>query len=633
MSWRVESVRDFGEWRETRGTLTVVVNDFTRVAGLTEPRECTMDVVLVAPKNCENSTVVFDVVNRGIPLMWNICEQIPPTPGKGFEQGNKFFERENLVYVACGWQSDLISRPGCLRLETEPFASKSKILCEMDTSTQHMQLHPDKPVDRRNLRLSSAGHIPLLATEGCEAELYKLEHPRDQGEKIERSQWNFGKYEAPESDLIVKDQSCICMKNGFEKGTLYQLVYETSSTSITGLGLSCISACATWLKSGDNCPIKTANIIAVGGSQTGRLLRTFIRDGFNLDPETNSDIFDGFFICVAGASQGQFNQVNGQASMSMPHLATCRFPFASSYSEDPVTQDSGSLHAKLESSGSTAKMIYYNTSIEYHRGDASLFHVDVTGEQDLPIAKNTRYYVLGGAPHNPFPSWPPSRADSPVPIGNIQQTLINSVEMKPFFRAMIHNLNLWITKNMEPPDSCYPTLQKGSLVTAAEVYQFFAQIPGISVPKEEFFPKVWRRDYGYDQTTGICTKLPPVDGNDYAGSFLVPQIDYTGNELDTVQMPIVAVPLASFTGWALRHPDFGGQERLMMVSGSTIPLSTDSNSSDPRPTIETLYSGKENYLASVEKHANKLVNQNFLLEEDLPLCISVAELFWDWMNA
>ena len=58
-------------------------------------------------------------------------------------------------------------------------------------------------------------------------------------------------------------------------------------------------------------------------------------------------------------------------------------------------------------------------------------------------------------------------------------------------------------------------------------------------------------DFGPHFDKGILTVLPPhLVGTPYPA--LVPKTDADGNDVAGISMPDVAVPLATYTGWALR---------------------------------------------------------------------------------
>ena len=81
------------------------------------------------------------------------------------------------------------------------------------------------------------------------------------------------------------------------------------------------------------------------------------------------------------------------------------------------------------------------------------------------------------------------------------------------------------------------------------------------------------------------------------------------------------MPLATYTGWNVRHPDSGGPGQTLSLLGSTLPfLATPAErqaAGDPRLSIAERYASKEDYLHRVQQAAAALVAQGYLLAEDL----------------
>ena len=102
---------------------------------------------------------------------------------------------------------------------------------------------------------------------------------------------------------------------------------------------------------------------------------------------------------------------------------------------------------------------------------------------------------------------------------------------------------------------------------------------------------------------------------------MVPQVDADGNDIAGVRMPDLAVPLATYTGWNLFNPASGPTAVLSSMQGSYIPLARTradrERARDPRPSIEERYHDKDQYLGRVSKAALELIEQRFLLGEDL----------------
>jgi hypothetical protein len=114
---------------------------------------------------------------------------------------------------------------------------------------------------------------------------------------------------------------------------------------------------------------------------------------------------------------------------------------------------------------------------------------------------------------------------------------------------------------------------------------------------------------------------------------LVPQSDADGNDLGGVRLPELQVPLATYTGWNLRDPSIGAPEQRVSFLGSWIPLAKTAEerkkSGDPRPSIAERYLSQEEYMGRFEQAAKKLIEQRFLLQEDLPTILERGKLEWN----
>lgn len=97
-------------------------------------------------------------------------------------------------------------------------------------------------------------------------------------------------------------------------------------------------------------------------------------------------------------------------------------------------------------------------------------------------------------------------------------------------------------------------------------------------------------------------------------------------------MPEVAVPLATYTGWNLFNTESGPSTLLSSMQGSYIPLPRTrierERAKDPRPSIEERYQSREQYLARVSAAARELVQQGYLLEEDIAALVERATGHW-----
>src|SRR5215471_15585504 len=155
------------------------------------------------------------------------------------------------------------------------------------------------------------------------------------------------------------------------------------------------------------CDLKRA--IGFGVSQSGRFLRSYLYDGFNLD-ERGRKVFDGVMAHVAGAGRGSFNIRFAQPSRDgHPFLNTLYpsdiFPFTD------LPQHEGDLIEGLLSHtmrpDEWPKIFYTNSSYEYYGRDASLIHTTFDGKRDAPLPATTRIYYFAGGQHGPAAFPPP----------------------------------------------------------------------------------------------------------------------------------------------------------------------------------------------------------------------------------
>jgi hypothetical protein len=134
-------------------------------------------------------------------------------------------------------------------------------------------------------------------------------------------------------------------------------------------------------------------------------------------------------------------------------------------------------------------------------------------------------------------------------------------------------------------------------------------------------------DYGpgfYD--TGIATVNPPVivppyEDNPANGPIypsFVPRTDGDGNDVAGVRLPDVTVPLATFTGWALRSGPQANDG--CEASGQMIPFprtrAEREASGDPRASVEERYPTFRRYQRQVVHAIRKMLEDRLMLCED-----------------
>jgi hypothetical protein len=146
----------------------------------------------------------------------------------------------------------------------------------------------------------------------------------------------------------------------------------------------------------------------------------------------------------------------------------------------------------------------------------------------------------------------------------------------------------------------------------------FPALPGVRYPTVIQQPQA--RDYGPEfQSKGIITLNPPRKLGDYG--VRVPRCDEDGNELGTLRLPLVSVPLATYTGWNLRRRDVGAEAMLASLTGSYLPFpktkAERTATGDPRRAIEERYSSFDEYRKRFHEACLDLQKQRYLLAEDV----------------
>ncbi len=561
------------------------------------------DVSLLLPvdRTKASGRLLVDVVNRGNTVsVPNFNHATRPTlvpgadPNPPIDPGDGWLMRHGWTVLSCGWQCDLPPDvPGLLRLEApEAFAANGARL----TGRVYVQLQA--PVDVDAFLLSDRGHEPYDAADLIQPDAVLVVRDQLDGEVqiIPRERWRF------------RDRRHIELDGGFTRGRIYQVVYTAVGANVLGLGMAALRDAAAWMKygsasAGNPAPATISHAYAYGRSQTGRLLRTLIHHDLNVD-EAGRRAYDGIIANVAGAMLGEFNDRFGQNSKDRPSMMD--------HLEPRLVEPRGGL-----------KAFYTNTSFEYHRGDASLIHTDAAGMRDVEPGPDVRVYHFTGTEHGTG-LWPPSDtttvAADPRGFPERSQHLRSVVNYGRLLRALLVRLDRWATDGTPPPPSRHPRIAAGTAVDPSDLGKAFERIPGARYPVHHERPQ--RRDF---------TTLPPKDGPTYGTR--VSAVDDDGNERAGIPLPEVTVPVATHTGWNLRHGDIGGADQMLYFAGATLPFprtrAEREKTGDPRPSIAERYRSRDDYLARVRDAARALVAAGYLLEEDVETSLTFAARSWD----
>lgn len=575
--------------------------------------EFSSDLYILQPKDPTrgNGTAFFQVANRGRKDLLMLFNRGTTSndPRSAAEIGDGFLFAQGFTLVWLGWQFDTPNQDKLLT-HTAPAARNGT---QPITGLVRADFVPDERSTQ--IYVADRNHLAYAVANPNDPELVlTVRDRRDSARRtIPRAQWQ----------LDAKRENVI-LPAGFEPGKIYELVYKAENPVLVGLGSAAIRDLISHLKQ-DRATTGIQRAIAMGSSQSGRFLRTFLYFGFNED-EKGARVFDAVWAHVAGAGRGSFNHRFAQPSRdARPFFnffyPTDMFPFTDTAQSDLFTGRNEGLLDRATKSGTRPKIFYTNGAYEYYGRTASLIHTTVDGTKDFPPPPDTRIYFLPGSQHGPATAFPPVRAGT--------QNLANSNDYRWALRSLLLGLNRWIVDGTEPPVSAYPRLANGQLVPLTEVR--FPRLPGVAFPNR--IHEAASLQYGPDfRSKGIVTIEPPSVGSSYP--VLLPQVDADGNETSGIRMPWLQVPLATYTGWNLRAPSISAPAELFSFAGSTIPLARNRNeraaNGDSRPSIAERYPNRDAYLAQVRAAVRNLAAERYVLASDSDAIVEQAGGLWDF---
>ena len=570
--------------------------------------------------------LLFEVTNRGrrnIPRHLNRAPS-PAILTDEIDPGDGFMMRHGWTVAWCGWQWDVVPGPGLMSLEAPQALENGQPI----SGRVAVEFQPNAPAVDKLLANRIHRPYPVADVNDPDAELSVRDWPGGPKTTIQRDRWAFARDHRGEP---VPDPAYLWLEGGFEPGKVYEVVYRTNTCPVVGTGMLAMRDFTAFLHHGSEaegnpCAGRIDRTHGYGVSQSGRFLRHFLSLGLNLD-EAGRQVFDGLLPQVAGGRRGQFNhrfaQPSDQSTPSFGHL----MPFADDPQTDPLTGETGGLLDRQRKLGGVPKVYAINTSAEYWRGDASLLHTDLADTRDIEPPDEVRAYLFAGTQHGPgtLPLPHVNAADGATGIHGF-----NAVDYSPLTRAALLNLDAWVAEGQEPPPNALPRLDNGTAIAAAEVAARFAEVPGAAVPDAERRLSIWRTDLGPTAADGVAT-LPVTLGERY--QTFVSGLDADLNETGGIRLPDLTVPVASYTGWNPRAPETGGAGQILSMQGSTLPFPATraerERTGDPRPSIEERYRDRDAYVAQARAAAEALVQQGYVLAEDLEIVVENAAARYD----
>ncbi len=643
--------------------------------------EYSMDIYILKPSDMlrGNNTIFYEVVNRGqkIAMFAKYHQDAAFSWDPTLEElGDALLLKRGYTLVWSGWQGDMKPEPNKM-LMTVPIATNpdgstitgditTELAVKVESTTISLSAgflssvsgttsksYP--PVSLDNETPLPDGFLPTLTVRSLETD------PR---EPIPNDQWDFGS--CPEGENLTPNDSEICLYGGFQPTKIYELTYKAKDPLVLGLGFAGMRDIVSFLKHGtvddEGAPNPAAMrpgmsgpryALLSGSSQAGRVVRTFIHQGFNeiedgynqaaerersggastrVRQDPKRIVFDGAtaHLSTSGhmALNVRFGQPTRGTGQQFEHTyPTAEFPLSYSTTTDPYTGRTDSIFGRCTLSNTCPKLFHNGTASEIYEGRDSLTRTDPLGRYDLPEHPLVRTYIMASHQHAPgLPPFFPCKYES------------NPADYKETERALLKALLKWVKRNRTPPHSQAPMISDGTLVAPEAVD--FPTIPannygGVSRPAFTYlaqFNPLTILDLGpffiRGSMAGVITVHPPrqIPGADY--KVLLPQVDEDGHDLAGIRTTTILAPIGTHTGWNLGAEGWF-EDKLCSWHGSYIPFATTMEErmavGDPRLSLEERYGDHDGYVAAVRAAAEHLVYERFLLRRDAERLIAKAE--------
>ncbi len=604
--------------------------------------EYTVDFYILKPADLSrgNGRIFYDVNNRGNKTVlgaFNDATTGGNDPTAAADAGNGFLMKLGYTIVWSGWQGDVA--PGGGRITaTFPIA--------MNTTVPVVGMNRDEFIfDSPATSFTVALSYPAATLDPSQVRFTVRELERDPRMPMPASSWNY------------VDASTIHFTRpaSFDNGAIYEFIYLATGAKVMGLGFAAVRDFVSFLRhrvaddvgtpnplagarrgdgdedEDDDGPSAISRAYAFGSSQSGRFLRDYLWQGFNED-EDGRTVFDAMIPHIAGSRKTftnfQFSQPGWWSKQHENHLQPGdQFPFAYATITDPVSGrtdgllarceaarhgdnddgEHGHRHGRGHSRATTCpKVMQIDGSTEFWQARASLVVTDGAGHE-VRLPNNVRAYLITGTNHG---------GGTAAPFYAFCANTPSAVLLNPPQRALLVDLDEWVTRGVMPPASRYPSVRDGTLArTLPQSVLGFPSIPGVT----------YSGLFNYLFVTNYSVQ-PPTTGAEYL--VLQPKVDMDGNEFAGVRQPIVSVPVATYTGWNLRRAGDAAPD-LCTGSGSMFPFpATRADrlaAGDPRLSIDERYPTHAGYVAAVASAAAGLLRDRLLLPEDAQAIVAAAQ--------
>jgi hypothetical protein len=454
--------------------------------------------------------------------------------------------------------------------------------------------------------------------------------------------WAWAKCSAANPFPGTPDPTEICLKNGFDPGLLYQVVFTAKDPYILGIGFAAFRDVAAFFRSAkqddDGTPNPVAGnvswAISRGRSQSGNFLRAFIQLGFTQD-EHNRTVHDGAWPIIAGRRVTLNTRFATPDGALMMYHAGSEGPLWWAPWPDPVRGlPTAGILDRCTASRTCPKIIEHFGSAEIWGLHLSPNFVGTSADRDIPLPANVRRYYLPGTPHGGgaggftvVPAAAPACPGANFGRGIFAANPVPHAETVNALRAHFRN---WVMKETPPPPSVWPTLSGGHLVDPTKEALGFPAIPGVpaTAPTGLINPLRdydWGSEFNYVDGSGVPSGMPPAVKR--AIRMKAVRVDADGNELGGVPLVLRDAPLGTYLGWnVVSDGFFKGQ--ICNYAGGMIPFAATRAerlaSGDPRLSLEERYTSHDGYVEAVKRAAARAVGQGFLLQPDADALIAQA---------
>jgi hypothetical protein len=581
------------------------------------------DVSILRPASAERArrVILYDVVNRGRPLAHQLYFNEGGALDAAGGAGNGFLMRQGITVVWSGWQGDLPLASGKGGL----LGTRFPIARGADGSPVRGMVRDEWVFDHRTNPARAELSYPVADPDRARAILQVKQRRADPWRVIDG--WSY------DGDRAIRIERPADM----DAGAIYEFVYPARDPVVMGIGFAAIRDLVSFLRydavdrgGAPNplneraaCPDKarqTADVVILEGiSQSGRAVRDFVYQGFNLDT-AGRRVFDAAMPLIAGSRRTWVNERFAQPGRwSKEHEEHFQhgdqFPFGYAVTTDPVSGRRDGVFARCEATRSCPKLMHVDGGAEFWQGRASLVGADGAG-RDLDVPPDVRAYLMTGTPHAYAPTGKAPKPAACALPGNV-------VNPGATTRALLVALVDWVARDVPPPASRWPRVAAGELADPRDAR-------ALGLPDLSRIGAVYQGTHNALYLTDYGAAVPKVDLS-RAYRVLVPVTDADGNDRAGVRTPDVEVPLATHLPWNPRGVGFA-PGAACGGAGSTLPFAPDAatraRNGDPRPSIAERYADEQDYLRRVRASVDGLRAQRLMLEEDAQRWMERAQAAW-----